>query len=107
MSPERIRIHIAYAAVLHLSGLPNDADLDLPRGRTIADVLRRGGVREEQLGYVIPVVNGVRRSLETGFVYTRHDVSDDLLVTADGIENLSAATPVTPDAVEAEVSNAV
>ena len=28
-------------------------------------------------------------------------IEDDLLVTAAGIENLSAATPVTPDAVEA------
>lgn len=31
------------------------------------------------------VVDGVRRSLETGFVYTRHDVSDDLLDTAYGM----------------------
>ena len=28
------------------------------------------------------VVDGVRRSLETGFVYTRHDLSEDLLDTA-------------------------
>ncbi len=28
------------------------------------------------------MVDGVRRSLETGFVYTRHDLSDDLLDTA-------------------------
>ena len=31
------------------------------------------------------VVDGVRRSLETGFVYTRHDLSDDLLDTASGM----------------------
>ena len=31
------------------------------------------------------VVEGVRRSLETGFVYTRHDVSEDLLDTAYGM----------------------
>lgn len=31
------------------------------------------------------VVDGVRRSLETGFVYTRHDLSDDLLDTAYGM----------------------
>jgi Xaa-Pro aminopeptidase len=28
-------------------------------------------------------------------------IEDDLLVTADGIENLTAGTPVEPDAVEA------
>ena len=28
------------------------------------------------------VVDGVRRSLATGFVYTSHDLSDDLLDTA-------------------------
>jgi isopenicillin N synthase-like dioxygenase len=31
------------------------------------------------------VVDGVRRSLETGFVYTRHDLSDDLLDTTYGM----------------------
>jgi isopenicillin N synthase-like dioxygenase len=31
------------------------------------------------------VVEGVRRSLATGFVYTRHDVSEDLLDTAYGM----------------------
>ncbi len=31
------------------------------------------------------VVDGVRRSLVTGFVYTRHDLSDDLLDTAYGM----------------------
>ena len=31
------------------------------------------------------VVDGVRRSLATGFVYTSHDVSDDLLDTAYGM----------------------
>jgi isopenicillin N synthase-like dioxygenase len=31
------------------------------------------------------VVDGVRRSLETGFVYTRHDVSEDLIDTAYGM----------------------
>jgi isopenicillin N synthase-like dioxygenase len=31
------------------------------------------------------VVDGVRRSLETGFVYTRHDLSEDLLDTAYGM----------------------
>ena len=31
------------------------------------------------------VVDGVRRSLETGFVYTRHDLSDDMLDTAYGM----------------------
>ncbi len=31
------------------------------------------------------VVNGVRRSLTTGFVYTRHDLSEDLLDTAYGM----------------------
>jgi isopenicillin N synthase-like dioxygenase len=31
------------------------------------------------------VVDGVRRSLETGFVYSRHDVSEDLLDTAYGM----------------------
>ncbi len=31
------------------------------------------------------VVDGVARSLQTGFVYTRHDVSDDLLDTAYGM----------------------
>jgi isopenicillin N synthase-like dioxygenase len=31
------------------------------------------------------VVDGVTRSLETGFVYTRHDVSEDLLDTAYGM----------------------
>lgn len=31
------------------------------------------------------VVDGVRRSLETGFVYTAHDVSEDLLDTAYGM----------------------
>jgi isopenicillin N synthase-like dioxygenase len=31
------------------------------------------------------VVDGVARSLETGFVYTRHDVSEDLLDTAYGM----------------------
>ena len=31
------------------------------------------------------VVDGVRRSLATGFVYTRHDLSDDLLDTAYGM----------------------
>ena len=31
------------------------------------------------------VVDGVRRSLATGFVYTSHDLSDDLLDTAYGM----------------------
>lgn len=31
------------------------------------------------------VVDGVRRSLTTGFVYTRHDLSDDMLDTAYGM----------------------
>jgi isopenicillin N synthase-like dioxygenase len=31
------------------------------------------------------VVDGVRRSLSTGFVYTRHDVSEDMLDTAYGM----------------------
>ena len=31
------------------------------------------------------VVDGVRRSLATGFVYTRHDVSEDMLDTAYGM----------------------
>ena len=31
------------------------------------------------------VVDGVRRSLETGFVYTSHDLSEDLLYTAYGM----------------------
>jgi isopenicillin N synthase-like dioxygenase len=31
------------------------------------------------------VVDGVRRSLETGFVYTRHDLSEDLLDSAYGM----------------------
>ncbi|MFM7819866.1 MAG: 2-oxoglutarate and iron-dependent oxygenase domain-containing protein, partial [Actinomycetota bacterium] len=31
------------------------------------------------------VVDGVRRSLETGFVYTSHDLSEDLLDTAYGM----------------------
>jgi isopenicillin N synthase-like dioxygenase len=31
------------------------------------------------------VVDGVRRSLATGFVYTRHDLSDDMLDTAYGM----------------------
>ena len=31
------------------------------------------------------VVDGVRRSLETGFVYTSHDLSDDLLDTTYGM----------------------
>jgi isopenicillin N synthase-like dioxygenase len=31
------------------------------------------------------VVDGVRRSLETGFVYTRHDLSEDLLDTTYGM----------------------
>ena len=31
------------------------------------------------------VVDGVRRSLETGFVLTRHDLSEDLLDTAYGM----------------------
>ena len=31
------------------------------------------------------VVDGVRRSLATGFVYTRHDLSEDLLDTAYGM----------------------
>lgn len=31
------------------------------------------------------VVDGVRRSLETGFVYTRHDLSEDMLDTAYGM----------------------
>jgi isopenicillin N synthase-like dioxygenase len=31
------------------------------------------------------VIDGVRRSLETGFVYTRHDLSEDLLDTAYGM----------------------
>ena len=31
------------------------------------------------------VVDGVTRSLATGFVYTRHDVSDDLIDTAYGM----------------------
>jgi len=31
------------------------------------------------------VVEGVRRSLETGFVYTSHDLSEDLLDTAYGM----------------------
>ena len=30
------------------------------------------------------VVDGVRRSLATGFVITRHDLSDDMLDTAYG-----------------------
>jgi isopenicillin N synthase-like dioxygenase len=40
----------------------------------------RGSPRERQA-----VVDGVRRSLETGFVYTRHDLSEDLLDTAYGM----------------------
>ena len=63
-SPRRIRIHLEYAAVLELSGLPNGAHLDLPPGSTVADLLRRGGMREAHLGTVIPVVNGTRRRLE-------------------------------------------
>src|SRR3954471_18913292 len=31
------------------------------------------------------VVDGIRRSLETGFVYTRHDLPGDLLDTAYGM----------------------
>ena len=31
------------------------------------------------------VVDGVRRSLATGFVYTRHDLSEDMLDTAYGM----------------------
>ena len=31
------------------------------------------------------VVDGVRRSLETGFVYTRHDLSEDFLDSAYGM----------------------
>ena len=31
------------------------------------------------------VVDGVRRSLATGFVYTRHDLSEDLLDSAYGM----------------------
>ncbi len=39
------------------------------------------GTREQRRA----VVDGVRRSLETGFVYTRHDLSVDLLDTAYGM----------------------
>ena len=31
------------------------------------------------------VVDGVKRSLATGFVYTRHDLADDMLDTAYGM----------------------
>jgi isopenicillin N synthase-like dioxygenase len=40
------------------------------------------------------VVDGVRRSLETGFVYTRHDVSEDLLDTAYAMLHEFFALPV-------------
>ena len=39
------------------------------------------GTREQRRA----VVDGVRRSLETGFVYTSHDLSEDLLDTAYGM----------------------
>jgi len=69
MSPSRpeqsVRIHLEHAAVLSLAGLPNGAHLDLPAGTTVGDLLRRGGVRKDQLGYVIPIINGVRRRSDT------------------------------------------
>ena len=40
------------------------------------------------------VVDGVTRSLETGFVYTRHDLSDDLLDTAYGMLREFFSLPV-------------
>jgi isopenicillin N synthase-like dioxygenase len=40
------------------------------------------------------VVDGVRRSLETGFVYTRHDLSEDLLDTAYGMLQEFFSLPV-------------
>jgi isopenicillin N synthase-like dioxygenase len=40
------------------------------------------------------VVDGVRRSLETGFVYTRHDVSGDMLDTAYGMLEQFFSAPI-------------
>jgi sulfur carrier protein ThiS len=62
---QTVRIHLEYAAVLHLPGLPNGGEVELSAGSTVADLLRRGGVREDQLRYVIPIVDGTRRRIDT------------------------------------------
>jgi hypothetical protein len=64
-TPGVLRIHLEYTALLNLSGLPNGAVIDMPPGSTPADILRKGGVREDQLGAVIPVINGTRRRNDT------------------------------------------
>jgi hypothetical protein len=65
MPTHAIRIHLEYAAVLDLQGLPNRGELELPPGARVGDVLRLGGIRDEQAGYVISAVNGKRRRLDT------------------------------------------
>ena len=45
------------------------------------------------------VVDGVRRSLATGFVYTRHDLSEDLLDTAYGMLREFFSLPRTTSSV--------
>jgi hypothetical protein len=51
------------------------------------------------------VVDGVARSLSTGFVYTRHDLSEDLLDTAYGTRSISSRKLAEPDR-RAELSHA-
>ena len=65
MKQDGIRIYLEYAAVLDLHDLPNNSDLDMDKGSTAADVLRLGGVRDDQLRYVIPVINGAKRRIDT------------------------------------------
>jgi sulfur carrier protein ThiS len=65
MKRDSVRIHLEYAAVIDLRTLPNNTELDLQKGSTVADVLRLAGVRENQLGYVIPAINGARRRVDT------------------------------------------
>ena len=65
MDPAVITVFLEYAAILDLQDLPNHGRLSLQAGTTVADLLRRGRVREDQLHTVVAALNDVRRRLDT------------------------------------------
>jgi hypothetical protein len=58
-----MKVHISYVGFLHLKGVTNHSTVDIDPDTTIEDFLVQCGMKDEHRRLIVPVVNGVRRTL--------------------------------------------
>ena len=55
-----MRIHISHTAQLELPAYPDQTDIDVPEGITVAGFLEMAGVRKEHRKFILPMINNTK-----------------------------------------------